>query len=110
MAEATITNVIDVRAEGNYSLNSHEARGMKLKTGYVTFDGGDYAAGGIAFTVTGLPNLRFIQFESTGGYVIDYDYDNGKIQVWESAGDGANLDEYAAAAITLAPRFLAVGY
>ena len=67
MAATTIATTIDVRAGGNYSLNSHESRGMKMKTGYVTFDGGDYVAGGISWSPPGLPALAFITFNNVDG-------------------------------------------
>ncbi len=113
MAEATITGVPLNRQGADYSLNAAMADGQKHQVGTLTFNGGDYVSGGIAWTPKGIPNLAFISFTNGAGYMIEYDYTNGKIQVYEAGGDGdtpPSLDEFPPSAISLVLRFRAVGY
>ena len=110
VAAATITGVPAVRQGADYSLNMAMADGQKHQVGTLTFDGGDYAAGGIEWTPKGIPNLAFISLTNGDGYMIQYDYTNKKIQVYEAGVDGEPLDEFAASAISLVIRFRAVGY
>lgn len=113
MADATIATSLASRQQTQYSLNAHAVNGQKQQIGTITFDGGTYVTGGIAFTVAAIPatKLSFIEFNPVDGYLISYDYDAGKVQVWEAGADGAALDEFTnGEAISLVTRYLAIGY
>lgn len=113
MATATITTALASRQQTQYSLNAHAANGQKQQIGTITFDGGTYVTGGIAFSVAAIPaaKLSFIEFNPVDGYLISYDYTEEKVQVWEAGADTAALDEFAnGGAIDLVTRYLAIGY
>jgi hypothetical protein len=85
-----------------------------MVTGYITFDGGNYAADGIAMDLSKVfpSELHIVLFEARGGFLYEYDYTNKKVKVfyydYSNASDGIGI-EYVVAAIATVVRFVAIG-
>ena len=79
----------------------------------ITFDD-SYPTGGESFTATqmGLEELYIVLIsQKSDGYVVQYDYTNEKLEIYEASADGAALDELgnAADASGIAIRIIAYG-
>lgn len=108
MAAATIANTFDGRIRaGNNRIEGLKASGLKFEFGTLTFDGGDYASGGIAWEPDSIDASRLLGvfFEtSVAGYQFHYITATGMLTVWNGT------TEHSAAAISITTNYLAVGY
>ena len=86
---------------------------FKMITGSIHFE--TYVDGGVPCDLSNqLPTkVHYVEFNSTGGAVPVYDYENKTIKVYEAAADGALLDELTAGdaigATATDCRFFAIG-
>lgn len=80
-------------------VSEHSFGRLKAKTVTVTLDA-SYPTGGEAFAAStvGFVSIENVLVAQPAGYVVSYDFDNSKFQVyWTGTGDGAALDEVDAA-------------
>jgi hypothetical protein len=109
MADATISNTLDGRLRaGNNRIEGLKAAGLKVEVGTLTFDGGNYATGGIAWTPDGIDADRLLGvfFEtSVAGWQFHYITATGLLTLWNGTTQYTN-----ASAISITTKYLAIGY
>lgn len=85
---------------------------MKAVVAKLVCDGGTCTATGDAFAASrlGLGSFTFIKLDAEGaGFLHSYDYTNGKIQSWISAGANTAFDEANTVAMSHTIHVWAVG-
>jgi hypothetical protein len=111
MANANIA----VTYKEDKSLIDKCGHGYKFVTGVCTFDGGNYVTNGTAMDLSKVfpTEIHLILFEARAGYVFEYDYANKKVKAYfydyDGSADGVAIEYTNGAAISAAPRFLAIG-
>ena len=106
MATATIANTKVTGVGNQHSVMGHINRDTRMEVGYLTFDGGDYVTGGIAWDLETFEadDAEFIGFEvTTTGYAACYNRTTHKVMVWNGT------TEHAQSAISLVFRYIAFG-
>lgn len=106
MAAATITNTKMTGISGESTINALNARNIRMEVGILTFDGGNYATGGIAWAPENIPadKVEQVFFTCPTGYLAEWDGTNDKVKVWVSTTEYTN-----ASAITLVFGYVAFG-
>jgi hypothetical protein len=110
MAEATITNSVDVGGvlQNNFTLPTWISRNIGIKAGYIlTFDGGTYSTNGIDWSPEGFDDddILNVIIEPVSGYTFNWIRATGKLTVWVSGGT-----EYTnSSAISLATYYIVIG-
>lgn len=109
MADATTSNELNSRVRaGNNRIESLQASGLKFEFGTLTFDGGNYATGGIAWEPDTIDADRLLGvfFEtSVAGWQFHYITATGLLGVWNGTTEYTN-----SSAISVTTKYLAVGY
>ena len=110
MAEATITNSVDVGGvlQNNFMIPTLISRNVGIKAGYkLTFDGGTYATNGITWDPEGFATDKILNVfvEPVSGYTFNWIRSTGKLAVFVSGGT-----EYTnSSAISLVTYYTVIG-
>jgi hypothetical protein len=108
MSTATITNSVEEagKLQNNYSIPTLISRNVIIKPGCLTFDGGDYATGGISWEPEGMDYLKVmcVLFETdVAGWQFHWVQSTKMLTVWNGT------TQHSAAAISITTKYLAIG-
>jgi hypothetical protein len=111
---ATVT--IDTRANTNHSISSHQARGLEIVFGTITFDS-EYATGGESVTFPGVATagIAAVFIQNKSGYSFEFDKTNSKALAYYcelSAGtDGVQIQVASSVDLSaVTADFMLLGY